>query len=102
VGLGLGLIPLSGASLMWLAPGVLGLTDTTADGPAAKRVMFLLVALTAVGAAAWAQRRGASWWAVLWGLAGGAAAVVLFVVIGLVLMSVAPGETGCPDGRVYC
>lgn len=102
VGFVLGLVPLVGASLMWLAPGVLGLADTTADGPAAKRVMFLLLALTAVGAAAWARQRGASWWAVLWGVAGGAVALVLFFVIAVVLFAVAPGETGCPEGRVYC
>jgi hypothetical protein len=102
VGLVLGLIPLVGASLMWVAPDALGLTDTTADGPTAKRVMFLLLALTALGAAAWAQRRGASWWAGLWGLGAGAVALVLFFVIAVVLLAVAPGETGCPEGRVYC
>ena len=102
MGLVLGLIPLVGASLMWLAPEALGLTDTTADRRAAKRVTFLLLALTALGAAAWAQRRGASWWSPFWGVAGGTVAVVLFGVIGLALLALSPGETTCPEGRIYC
>jgi hypothetical protein len=102
VGLVLGLIPLVGASLMWLVPEFLGLTETTADAAVAKRLTLLLLALTALGAAAWAQRRGASWWAAFWGMAGGVVAVVLFVVIGGVLLALAPGETICPDGRIYC
>lgn len=96
------MIPLVGASLMWVVPGVLWLAGIGADGSGATEVMFLLLALTALGAAAWAQRRGASWWALLWGMAGAAATVVLFFVIVLVALSVAPGDTVCPDDRVYC
>ena len=65
--------------------------------------MYLLLGLTALCSAAWAHRRGASRWALLWGLAGGAMAVVFFLAIALVLMSVASdGAGGCPNGKVYC
>jgi hypothetical protein len=35
-------------------------------------------------------------------MAGAAATVVLFFVIVLVALSVAPGDTVCPGDRVYC
>jgi hypothetical protein len=103
VALVLGLIPLVGAALMWAVPDALGLTDTSADWPTARWLTFSLLALTAVGAASWAHRRGASWWAALWGLAAGTVAAALFFAMLLVLLAVAPGETGgCPQGKIYC
>ena len=102
VALALGLIPAVGAALMWVLPGALGLTDTSADWPIARRLMFALLALTAIGAAGWTHRRGASWRAALWGLAAVAVALGLFVAIGLVLMATLPDDGGCPGRRVYC
>jgi hypothetical protein len=102
VALVLGLIPLVGAALMWFLPGALGLSDTSADWPAARWLTFSLLVLTAVGAASWAHRRGASWRAALWGLAAGTVAGALFFAIALVVLVVAPGETGCPQGKIYC
>ncbi len=88
---------------MWAAPDVLGLTDTSADWPAARRLMFALLGLTAIGAAAFARRRGASHRAVLWGLAAGATAVLFFLAIALVLLTVSPDTPGsCPSGKIYC
>ena len=100
----LGLIPLGGAALVWWGPDALGLGDTSSEGPAWRRLVYLLLALTALCAAASAHRRGAARWAPLWGIAGGAMAVVFFVVIALALMSIGSGSDsgGCPDGRVYC
>jgi hypothetical protein len=63
--------------------------------------MFLLLALTAVGAAMLAWRRGAARWAALWGLAAGGIAVALFVAVALALLAIPSGEsrTDCFDSR---
>ena len=102
VALTLGLIPRVGAALMWTGPEALGLGETTSEAPAWRRLVYLLLGLTALCSAAWAHRRGASRWAILWGVAGAAMTAFFFFAIALVLMSIGPDTSGCPQGKVYC